>query len=377
MQWEIALEKMYRFLEKLGIQLFSPSESLINWEVATGIAFDLSDTGTKAPFDRESLMDAYCNMLEMVRPKIADYVGNPWTSTDLVCVFDRTEWIVMNMGNIKSLLKPLAKSYWEALQTYLSSVYPGGKVLRKVGQISITTEIGLMMGHLSTKVLAQYDFGLPTAEGVFPERFLYFVEPNIVNLERELNLDPFNLRLWIVLHESTHSFQFHVHPWLRDYLNSLLKEYLALANKAVSQLELEILRGSRPLSWSQFWWKHLLGPEHRELAGRIQALMCLIEGYSEHVMVEVGRQLPDYDKLLAVFRERRKRKSLFQLILEKLIGLDIKLKQYILGERFVSYVVKSEGVEFLNRIWDDRDNLPTWREIYYPDEWISRIKSSS
>lgn len=44
--------------------------------------------------------------------------------------------------------------------------------------------------------------------------------PNIVTVERELNVTPEDFRLWVCLHEQTHRVQFAAAPWLRHHMLS-------------------------------------------------------------------------------------------------------------------------------------------------------------
>jgi coenzyme F420 biosynthesis associated uncharacterized protein len=362
--------------------MLSPSESFINWDIATSLAFDFADASDlrifkKGEESRKEFVQIYRDIINFIRPLISDYVEKPWPQkVDPVFVFDRAEWIVVNIENLKSLLLPLSQDYWEALESYLSLSYPlGGKIMKKASEISLTSELGLLIGYLSRKVLAQYDFGFPKTDGVIPNEFFYFVEPNILKLEQKFNLNPVNLRLWITLHEVTHSFQFKAFPWVGNYLNSLLQDYLKLIDDTIKTFKNEADEGVFVFSWGAGWWKNLLSSEHRELIRKIQALMCLIEGYSEHVMMHVGKRFPDYEEMVGIFKERQKRKTLAEQMLEKLIGFDLKVKQYALGEKFATHVADEEGIKVLNRAWECEENLPSWNEILMPDEWIRRIKS--
>lgn len=55
---------------------------------------------------------------------------------------------------------------------------------------------------------------------------LLLVAPNIVHVERELDVDPHDFRLWVALHEETHRTQFTAVPWLRDHLQGEIQSFL-------------------------------------------------------------------------------------------------------------------------------------------------------
>ena len=73
-------------------------------------------------------------------------------------------------------------------------------------------EAGALLAFMSSKVLGQYDL----APGGTPQ--LMLVAPNLVQVERELGVDPADFRLWVCMHEETHRVQFTAVPWLRDHM---------------------------------------------------------------------------------------------------------------------------------------------------------------
>jgi coenzyme F420 biosynthesis associated uncharacterized protein len=117
------------------------------------------------------------------------------------------------------------------------------------------------------------------------------------------------------------------------------------------------------------------GPERKALLDRLQATMALIEGHAEHVMDAAGAPvLPNVAQLRAAMDRRRKdRPPLFKL-LERLLGLDMKMRQYEHGKRFCDAVVARGGVEALNRAWSAPDKLPTLAELDDPAGWIRRTE---
>ncbi len=147
-----------------------------------------------------------------------------------------------------------------------------------------------------------------------------------------------------------------------------------MVDKAIREFRDRSDEGTITMSWGAGWWKSVLSSESRRMIKRVQALMSLVEGYSEHVMIQVGKQFPGHREMMEIFTERRRRKNIAERALEKLIGFDFKIKQYKLGEVFVSHIVEKEGIKFLNQAWQSRENLPTWQEIYQPDLWIQRMQ---
>ena len=74
---------------------------------------------------------------------------------------------------------------------------------------------------------------------------------------------------------------------------------------------------------------------------RLQAAMAVIEGYSEHVMDALGERADPRPTSAARRRWTRRRhsRSAPERVLERLLGLDLKLRQYELGKAFCDAVV--------------------------------------
>jgi coenzyme F420 biosynthesis associated uncharacterized protein len=122
----------------------------------------------------------------------------------------------------------------------------------------------------------------------------------------------------------------------------------------------------------------LMTPQQRELMSRLQALMALAEGYSNHVMNNVGRNLlPHFELIHERVEQRQRERSQVEQLFLKITGLSLKMEQYRLGERFVDEVVKERGIQFVNRAWTAPETLPTEAEIRDPGRWIARMEAGA
>ena len=213
-----------------------------------------------------------------------------------------------------------------------------------------------------------------------PPPRLLFVEPNLARTLSDHELDRDSFLGWIVLHELTHVLQFSGVSWLRAHLGSLLREYLAT-------VEVRIERGAAgglpslpsPARLVEAFREGGLialvqSREQREIMDRVQGAMSVIEGYSEHTMDVVGKcTLPAYDGLREAMEQRRRSRSAPERVLQRLLGFDMKLRQYELGKRFCDTIVQDRGIEFLNRVWERPESLPTTAELEAPDQWAARV----
>ncbi|MET9723506.1 zinc-dependent metalloprotease [Streptomyces zaomyceticus] len=310
---------------------------------------------------------------------------DPRTIADTpVLVVDRAGWIRANVAGFRELLTPLLGKMQDRRASN-----PGNAVLGAVGGKVTGVELGMLLSFLASRILGQYETFAPATRelpaGANGGGRLLLVAPNIVHVERELEVSPHDFRLWVCLHEETHRTQFTAVPWLRDHLQGEIQSFLAATDvdpgTVVERLReaAQTLAGGRPEGEEGEPAPSLVElvqtPEQREILGRLTAVMSLLEGHADYVMDGVGPQVvPSVAEIREKFQQRRARgASRLDLALRKLLGLDAKLRQYRDGERFVRAVVDQVGMDGFNRVWTSPNTLPTKSEIAAPADWIARV----
>jgi len=282
-------------------------------------------------------------------------------------VADRAEWIDFNIEGFGALMEPVFKR----------AAAGADNLTWAIGGATLTAQVGLLLGFLSARVLGQYDTGplLASKRAGEPGK-VFFLDGNIVSAAGRIGVPVDGLRLWIVLHEMTHALQFEGYPWLRAYLGQLLEKLIApLADRlgvreTVRRLSENMRTGGRSVEL-------MMSQSQRETFDQMQATMSVIEGYSDYVMHHVGRSLvPQYEQLKSHMARSRAHRPPFETAVFRLTGLDVKLEQYRLGERFADAVDRRQGMEGLNRVWERPENLPTLAEVRDPGIWMTRMEAS-
>jgi coenzyme F420 biosynthesis associated uncharacterized protein len=349
---------------------------LIDWDTATRVATRVSgaDGGISVP-DRARLQHEYETMVREIEGPIADYTGTTLPLGEIdVRVLDRAEWIKANVSSFQQMFRPLEEVYAETLGKGGIS-FPG---MTQLSRTMLSGQVGLLLGFLARKVLGQYDISLLGHEPLEAGK-LYFVEPNIRALEGTLRVPAGDLRKWIALHEATHAHEFEVNPWVRGYLNGQLDAYLRsmaeeltspagnMLGGVASRLVVNLRNGHNLI-------EAIMSPHQRQMLSRLQALMSLAEGYSNHVMNRVGEKLlPAYAEIHERVEHRQANRSQIEELFLRLTGLKMKMEQYALGEKFAGAVTDARDVAFLNLAWQAPEWLPTEYEIRHPESWIARM----
>jgi coenzyme F420 biosynthesis associated uncharacterized protein len=299
---------------------------------------------------------------------------NPQLRTCEVVV-DRAQWAAQNVAGMRTVLGPMIDKVAARRSDSGDRPLLGG-ITATIGGKVTATELAGVLAFLSTKILGQYEVFLPPEDG---DGRLSLVAPNIVEVERRLDVDVEDFRMWVALHEQTHHLQFTGVPWLRPYLTDLVdrlaasadldpQQLLARLREAVSQLRAGGERPGGVLSLLQT-------PEQRAVAAQAQALMTVLEGHADFVMDAVGPQVvPSVETIRERFEERRRRTgSPVEAVLRKLLGLDAKLAQYRVGGAFFRAVHEQGGAAAVAAVWTGADALPTKAELEAPADWLRRV----
>jgi coenzyme F420 biosynthesis associated uncharacterized protein len=355
----------------------SAREGLVDWPTVERIAIQrlARAPGALTQAELDAAASDYAAAMDRIVPALGSALGTPLPGVvERSGVVDRAGWVRANTSSFASLIGKLESEL-------LDQVIPVGGGLAKAtmalaNRWITTRQLGFLLAFMGQRVLGQYDLALLSAEQA-PGRLL-FVEENVRHTARQLGVPIGPFRTWIALHETTHAFEFEAHPWLRPYLASRLERQLTLFGGDARRMGGEALRALgrslRGESGGGHWMERLMGEEQRRLFRETQAVMSLLEGFSDYVMDEVGRDLvPGVEQISARFHERRNRRTPFERSMLRLTGMDLKIEQYQKGERFVRAIADARGRAALARLWDGPETLPRDDEIEAPERWIARV----
>jgi coenzyme F420 biosynthesis associated uncharacterized protein len=347
----------------------SQAARLADWDLALAIGRRVAGPGARvAPADRARMREDFAELVPFAEDRIQDFTGlRPGGFQARAWVMARSEWIRANLGGLQRMLEPLAGRI-------LASRSAGGAFRRK----TLGAQAGALLGYVSRRVLGQYDAFLPPDD----EGLLYFVGPNVAEVEARFALPPRDFRLWIAVHEVTHRVQFGAANWLRGHVREQVDRYLgtisleskdfaAQLRRAVDEARSGAdLRGMGGLFL-------LLNDEQRAIVRHVQGVMSLLEGHASYVMNEVARDhVGDLDRMRNALAERRRRAGSVERSFQRAIGFDKKIEQYDAGERFVRDVVARSGIDGFNRVWLAPEALPSVEEIAEPAAWVARVAGS-
>jgi coenzyme F420 biosynthesis associated uncharacterized protein len=355
----------------------STAPQVVDWSAAAQIAARLAAPGPQAPRDeldalvgglRAAAGDAVGHVLETTRMS-----PGPWADVggalSPVAVVDRATWARANTQSMAVMTDGIGAV---VAQVSKSAISPGA-------QLAGAAEIGAVLALLSGRVLGQFD----PYSGVGR---LLLVAPNVLQAERALRVPVRDFRLWVCLHEQTHALQFTAAPWLSGHLSGRTRGLVASMARTSAELAkarfdkkivmigrsvFDALRGDGGTIIDG-----MLTHEQKSELADITAVMALLEGHADVMMDAVGpRVVPSVRRIRAKFERRRdgEGRNAFDIVVQKLLGMDAKLAQYRDGAVFVRTVERTVGRDGLNAVWAAPENLPTAREIADARAWVRRV----
>lgn len=286
-------------------------------------------------------------------------------------VADRSDWVDANIRSFQRLLKPMLEQMEDNMDGPFSAVGP------KVAG----AELGMLLGWMSTRVLGQYDLLVIEDENPEQQDIVYYVGSNVAALEKRFAFPERDFRLWLALHEVTHRAQFTGVPWMREHflglVNSTMEEVDPDPQRFIDGLRRALVAkkaGEDPLADGGLT-AVFASEKQRESLEQIGGLMSLLEGHGDVTMDRAGEGVVvNAERFGRVLRQRRQNASKFVALIQRLAGLEAKMKQYAQGEAFIEAVEDHGGRDLIDRVWEGPTMLPLLAEIREPDQWISRMQ---
>jgi coenzyme F420 biosynthesis associated uncharacterized protein len=353
---------------------------VIDWSLAQRVGEFVAGT----PAHGGILSDSVAPLAEDFAGRVSQYSGleAPAHLPELEAV-DRPAWIAANLKTMRPLMEDVAqRSGGKLTQTSKLRGASLGlpEAMRALSGLTLGAQVGAMTGVLSQRVLGQYERSLVDSSS---DPRLLLVAPNLAQAAQNMHVDREDLLNWVTIHEITHAIQFSGVPWLREHLAGMLKEMLEGLEVSASigqMLGLANLGNLRELTERLRRGEILrlaLGEKRWSLMDRIQSTMSLIEGHAEHVMDAVGAEvLPSLPRLREAMTGRRETQGLPWRVLARLLGLEMKMRQYDVGKSFCDAVVAAggeDGPALLRRAWQSPETMPTTSELNSPDTWLARV----
>jgi coenzyme F420 biosynthesis associated uncharacterized protein len=371
---------------------------LVDWSIAERVAtWAIARRSPAVSYDTAALSESFAAATSRAEELVSAATGWRAPTPARSVVTDRAGWARANVASFQRLLAPVLVKFEQrkaekkeerrragGLSSWLTDLpEPIAGTLAGASRSVSGAELGAVLAWMSTRVLGQYDL-LLTEDMAETQDLLYYVGPNVVELEERHGFPPEEFRLWLALHEVTHRCQFTAVPWLREYFLGLVDQAIEpfqadprrLAEMVRRTAE-QVRSGNSPLDDAGLLGL-VAGEDQLEAIKKLQAMMSLLEGHGDVTMDRAGASnVPGAQRFSEVLRERRQSVKGPAKVLQQVLGLEAKMRQYQQGEAFIHAVEAAGGSELFDRVWQGPEWLPTLAEIREPQRWIERASSPS
>ena len=351
----------------MRVRMTPPSDltlgTAVDWRFAATVGVRLARPGPPSTdYTRRQAIDELTSAAAKAEPPVRDVTGLATNGVvPAARIVDRQEWVRAAAESMRVMTNGT-----EEPRGFLTGRITGAQT-------------GAVLAFVASGILGQYDPFAAAKEGC-----QLLVYPNVIAVERQLQVEPSDFRLWVCLHEVTHRVQFTANPWLSEYMSQALGLLTRDVGEDIGQVvnRLADFVRNRGAGEPDANSSGILGlvravqsEPQRQALDQLLVLGTLLEGHADHVMDAVGPVVvPSVATIRRRFDERRHRKQPpLQRLLRALLGLDAKLSQYTRGKAFVDHVVGKVGMERFNAIWSGPDTLPLPAEIEDPQRWIDRV----
>ncbi len=358
------------------------ADGAIPWSVAEQQALQLARSGglSVTDGDRVDLDGALtlANLWLSEATVISDLAQTPRIMT-------RAEWVSASLPVWQEFAEPVATSITDALTRTLAEQAPeelkpllqgADKVMRSLGGSLFATQLGQVVGQLSTEVVSGGDVGIP----VMPAGEAAILPQNFADFGRDLDISSDQLALAAAVRELAHARLFRHAKWLRLHVLSQVTEFARGIDVDTDALEELASRfdPSRPEELRTALESGALLPEHtdaqRAALARLENLLATVEGWVDVVTEDATARLPKSAAIAETVRRRRAAGGPAEQALASLVGLELRPRRLREAAAMWRAITDAVGVEARDSLWDYADFMPTSEDIDDPSQLIETLR---
>lgn len=371
------------------MKMFS-QQGPIHWDTARQIAMMTATGGQPEPNVDPTVRLAFDELARIAAQHVcditglADPVGPLGTDITYVTV---GEWSRRTLEDYRPLFTNLATALsapesndTSSDQDPFTSLFAG--ITSMVAPMTMGMTIGSMVGLLAKKTFGQYDVPLPRPAG----RGLVIVPANVDAFAGSWDLDRDAVRMWTLIRELVIDSLFEL-PHFRESVESMVREFVAafrpdpsaiadrLSSLEVGDPQDMMMALQRLLGDPELLLGAVRSPEQEALQPRLDAMLGLVIGWSDHMTDAVGAQvLGNPARISEAVRRQRIEAGEETVFVEKLLGLHLNRRQVDRGRSFVDGVLERAGSDGLRELYRGAEFLPTAAELDAPGLWLARIE---
>ncbi len=356
------------------------SESGINWSFTKDVARKI--TAATGPDPTPSAQDwaAIRAAAELADLWLDEQVSFP-PLTPPPAAWSRAEWVENTFETWQQLIRPVVTALTTTLGELLAEQGAGDPtagmlqpMVRTAAAGMFAAQVGQALGRLSIEVVSCGDIGLPlTARPA-----VALLPTNITSFGEGLNVSASDVLLFLALRETARQRLFGAVGWLGPQLLALVEHYARGISIDASALEQAIenqLSGAMTPQEIEAAGQAVAGslfapqvtPEQREVLGRLETLLALVEGWVDEVVEQATRgRMPAAVQLTETLRRRRATGGPAEAALKALVGLELRPRRTRDAANLWAATRATRGAAERDAAWAHPDLIPTAADLDDP-----------
>ena len=295
--------------------------------------------------------------------------------------WSRAEWVENTFETWQQLIRPVVTALTTTLGELLAEQGAGDPtagmlqpMVRTAAAGMFAAQVGQSLGRLSVEVVSCGDIGLPLT----PRPAVALLPANIAAFGEGLSVSSSDVLLFLALRETARQRLFGAVGWLGPQLLALVEHYArgiaidasALEQAIESQLSgamtpQEIEAAGQAVAGSLF--APQVTPEQREVLGRLETLLALVEGWVDEVVEQATRgRMPAAVQLTETLRRRRAAGGPAEAALKALVGLELRPRRTRDAANLWAATRAARGAAERDAAWAHPDLIPTAADLDDP-----------
>lgn len=376
------LQSMVNSLKAASAQ--SSGDAKVDWELTLRQAQHIAgqnDHGVSA-----AQADAVYNSFMLAELWLSEATVIP-SLTQSPKALSRSQWVTETTPAWREIAEPVAINITRALSDAMTRQLPEqfgsdegpnpGKIIGVLGSSAFASQLGAIVGKLSTEVLSGSDVSLPVA----PLGEAIIIPQNFSDIAKSLEIPEDQFNLFISSRELAHARLFRHAKWLRLLIFAQLREFAegiaidtAAIEEAASSFDPDHPQSIQDALESGAFLPKRTAAQEAALK-KLEDLVAAIDGWVDVVTTDASGRIPEIAKISEAVRRRRASGGPAENALGSLVGMQIRPKRIREAAVMWRRIGDEVGIAARDSLWDYPDLMPSGEDIDDPSALISRLQA--
>lgn len=365
-----------------------PGQGPVDWsrikDMARHMAASKGPDPTPGQGDRTALLDA-SRLAENWLDQACEFAQ---VASQPAC-WSRAEWIEHTFGAWQKIVEPVLTS----LTTAMTSLFEPEQdddpmaalgammapVLQRMSAMLYGSQLAERLADLSVTTVSGTEIGLQVLDS--PQVVL--LPTNAGPAWNDLDLDPRDVEIYLVLREAARQRLFNAVGWLGPQLLALVEHYAreiridaSAIEDAVDVDDLSQLTPEKMQELSQRLQGRLFEPtrtpEQDGILTRLETLLALIEGWVDEVTGQVAATwMPQHAQLAEAVRRRRATTGPAEAFFSSLLGLELRPRRVRDAANLWAALRDARGTVGRDAVWHHPDLMPVTSDLDDPLGYVA------